>query len=99
MQLGDKKLIVQLASIGAKTMAAATAAPVTNAPVTVQVPGLNFSSVNATPTTEVLCLLNMVTEDELIDDDEYEGNENTIILIKKYVSNQTIHKYMKIFNN
>lgn len=70
MQLGDKKLIVQLASIGAKT----TPVPVANAnaPVQVQVPGLNISSVSSLPTTEVLCLLNMVTEEELVDDDEYE---------------------------
>lgn len=70
MQLGDKKLIVQLASIGAKT----GVIPVTgniNAPVTVQVPGLQFTPGSAA-TTEVLCLLNMVTEDELLDDDEYE---------------------------
>ncbi len=43
-----------------------------NVPVTVQVPGLQFTAGSA-PTTEVLCLLNMVTEDELLDDDEYEG--------------------------
>ena len=45
-------------------------APV-GAPVTVQVPGLSFSGSSVTA-TEVLCLLNMVTEEELIDDDEYE---------------------------
>ena len=43
-----------------------------NVPVAVQVPGLTFTPGSA-PTTEVLCLLNMVTEDELLDDDEYEG--------------------------
>ena len=72
MQLGDKKLIVQLASIGAKTGTVALAQTAPNAPVTLQVPGLNFTGVTATPLTEVLCLLNMVTEDELVDDDEYE---------------------------
>lgn len=45
-----------------------------NAPVTVQVPGLQFTPGSAA-TTEVLCLLNMVTEDELLDDDEYEGKD------------------------
>ena len=45
---------------------------VSNTPVSVQVPGLNFTAGNV-PTTEVLCLLNMVTEEELVDDDEYEG--------------------------
>lgn len=73
MQLGDKKLIVQLASIGAKTMPTTSVAPLSNAPVQVQVPGLNLTSVSSVTPTEVLCLLNMVTEDELIDDDEYEG--------------------------
>lgn len=72
MQLSDKKLVVQLASIGAKSLPTSTA-PVSNAPVQVQVPGLNLTSVSALPATEVLCLLNMVTEDELVDDDEYEG--------------------------
>ncbi len=43
-----------------------------NAPVQVQVPGLTFQPGSAS-TTEVLCLLNMVTEEELLDDDEYEG--------------------------
>ena len=71
MQLGDKKLIVQLASIGAKTGMATLAPQAPNAPVQLQVPGLNFSSGSA-PLTEVLCLLNMVTEEELVDDDEYE---------------------------
>jgi splicing factor U2AF subunit len=70
MQLGDKKLIVQLASIGAKT-GVIPVAQNSNAPVAVQVPGLTFTPGSA-PTTEVLCLLNMVTEDELLDDDEYE---------------------------
>lgn len=73
MQLGDKKLVVQLASIGAKTMPTSMASnPLVNAPVQVQVPGLNLTSVSSLTPTEVLCLLNMVTEDELVDDDEYE---------------------------
>ncbi|CAF0795956.1 unnamed protein product [Didymodactylos carnosus] len=66
MQLGDKKLIVQLASVGAKNMPG-----MTSIPVSVQVPGLNMSS-GSGPVTEVLCLLNMVTEDELKDDEEFE---------------------------
>ncbi|KAM7347760.1 splicing factor U2AF 50 kDa subunit-like [Cochliomyia hominivorax] len=68
MQLGDKKLIVQRASVGAKNAQnnAAIAAP-----VTIQVPGL--PAVIATgPPTEVLCLLNMVTAEELRDEEEYE---------------------------
>ena len=71
MQLADKKLVVQLASIGAKNGQVTMAQTAPNAPVALQVPGLNFTS-GAQPATEVLCLLNMITEDELVDDDEYE---------------------------
>lgn len=41
-------------------------------PVPLQVPGLNLSS-GAGPPTEVLCLMNMVTPEELEDEEEYEG--------------------------
>ncbi|CAF1250656.1 unnamed protein product [Adineta ricciae] len=61
MQLGDKKLIVQLASVGAKNMPGMPG---------VQIPGIHIQQPSVS--TEVLCLLNMVTEDELRDDDEYE---------------------------
>lgn len=64
MQLGDKKLIVQRASVGAKNAQAA--------PVQVQVPGLNLNQ-GSGPPTEVLCLMNMVTPEDLEDEDEYEG--------------------------
>ncbi|XP_037932860.1 splicing factor U2AF 50 kDa subunit isoform X1 [Teleopsis dalmanni] len=69
MQLGDKKLIVQRASVGAKNAqpGSATAAP----PVMIQVPGLSMVGMSGPP-TEVLCLLNMVTPDELRDEEEYE---------------------------
>ncbi|VDP17067.1 unnamed protein product [Soboliphyme baturini] len=49
MQLGDKKLVVQLA-----------------------IPGLNIINAGPGPATEVLCLMNMVTAEELKDNDEYE---------------------------
>lgn len=52
MQLGDKKLIVQRASVGAKN---ATIVP----SVQIQVPGLSLVGTSG-PATEVLCLLNMV---------------------------------------
>jgi splicing factor U2AF subunit len=71
MQLGDKKLIVQLASIGAKNTPVVQGSTSLNVPVQVQVPGLSFTP-GGVPATEVLCLLNMVTEEELVDDDEYE---------------------------
>lgn len=62
MQLGDKKLIVQRASVGAKNA---------QNPVQLQIPGLNLNQ-GAGPPTEVLCLMNMVTPDELEDEEEYE---------------------------
>ncbi|XP_069038586.1 U2 small nuclear RNA auxiliary factor 2a isoform X8 [Lepisosteus oculatus] len=71
MQLGDKKLLVQRASVGAKN---ATLTSINQTPVTLQVPGLMNSSVvqmGGLP-TEVLCLMNMVAPEELLDDDEYE---------------------------
>jgi len=64
MQLGDKKLIVQLASVGAKNM------PGMPGGIGVQLPGMNMLAQGVA--TEVLCLLNMVTEEELRDDEEYE---------------------------
>ncbi|XP_077979403.1 splicing factor U2AF 50 kDa subunit-like isoform X3 [Glandiceps talaboti] len=69
MQLGDKKLIVQRASVGAKN---ATQAAAMQAAVNIQVPGLNLSSQPEGPATDVLCLMNMVTPDELQDEEEYE---------------------------
>nr|CAG5935038.1 unnamed protein product [Menidia menidia] len=57
MQLGDKKLIVQRASVGAKN-----ANPV---------PGLQRLQTSGLPTA-VLCLLNMVMPEELVEDDDYE---------------------------
>lgn len=66
MQLGDKKLIVQRASVGAKNTAAMNVAP-----VQIQVPGMAALSGPGQP-TEVLCLLNMVTPEELVDEEEYE---------------------------
>ena len=54
MQLGDKKLIVQRASVGAKNPGA-----IAQAPVQIQVPGLQLQS-GTGPPTEVLCLMNMV---------------------------------------
>ena len=67
MQLGDKKLIVQRASIGAKN-----AQGLPQAPVQIQIPGLNLNQPTQPP-TEILCLMNMVTPEELEDEEEYEG--------------------------
>ncbi|XP_068435196.1 splicing factor U2AF 65 kDa subunit-like isoform X2 [Clinocottus analis] len=68
MQLGDKKLIVQRASVGAKN---ANPTSVPEAPVMLQVPGLQRLQ-NSGVATEVLCLLNMVMPEELLDDEDYE---------------------------
>merc|ERR1712210_272176 len=66
MQLGDKKLIVQRASVGKPE----TAAPKNlDHRVTLQVPGLHNVQSQATA-TDILCLMNMVTEEELLDDEE-----------------------------
>lgn len=72
MQLGDKKLIVQRASVGAKNAQMSS-----QAPVQIQVPGLNLVG-GAGPATEVLCLMNMVTPEELRDEDEYEDIQEDI---------------------
>lgn len=66
MQLGDKKLIVQRASVGAKNANLA-------APVQIQVPGMNQVPMGGSgPATEVLCLMNLVSPEELRDEEEYE---------------------------
>ena len=75
MQLGDKKLIVQRASVGAKSGPLASAlagAAAIAAPVQIQVPGLSNVAAGLGNPTEVLCLMNMVVAEELNDDDEYE---------------------------
>ncbi|XP_058625113.1 splicing factor U2AF 65 kDa subunit-like isoform X1 [Onychostoma macrolepis] len=68
MQLGDKKLIVQRASVGAKNV---NPTAVVETPVTLQIPGLQRVQNSGLP-TEVLCLLNMVMPEELLDDEDYE---------------------------
>lgn len=100
MQLGDKKLIVQRASVGAKVPGAVAYIcsyimklflfPSFHThrylnfylffslqtsgvfPVQVQVAGLDLQAPTNNPTT-VLCLMNMISEEELVDDEEYDG--------------------------
>jgi len=72
MQLGDKKLIVQRASVGAKSGPLAQPGTALTTPVQIQVPGLQTVSGGLGQPTEVLCLMNMVTPEELIEDEEYE---------------------------
>jgi len=64
MQLGENKLLVQLSCQGSRT-------GVPNFNTQTQIAGIDLSK-GAGPPTEVLCLMNMVTEDELQRDDEYE---------------------------
>jgi len=59
MQLGDKKLIVQRASVGSKTM-----------PAQLQIPGFDLNK-EVVP-TNVLCLMNMVSAEELQSDEDYD---------------------------
>lgn len=64
MQLGDRKLVVQRSIAGGRNSG--------GVPATVlQVPGLTAIPNTGSP-TEVLCLLNMVLPEELLDDEEYE---------------------------
>ncbi len=74
MTLGDKQLIVQRASVGAKGGIVIPDDPSTMA-MPINIPGLQVPSESQNAST-VLCLMNMVTEDELVDDEEYEGRLN-----------------------
>ena len=74
MALGDKKLIVQRASVGAKNPLLEQALMSGGASLPISVPGLQIEG-SSQEATEVLCLMNMVTKDELEDDEEYEGEE------------------------
>ncbi|XP_047143470.1 splicing factor U2AF 65 kDa subunit isoform X4 [Hydra vulgaris] len=59
MQLGDKKLIVQRASVGSKTMTAQ-----------LNIPGFDLNK--EITATNILCLMNMVVAEELMDDEDYD---------------------------
>lgn len=73
MQLGDKKLVVQRASVGARNPVMEQAmASMMAAPLPISIPGLNVLP-SSQEATEVLCLMNMVTMEELEDDEEYES--------------------------
>jgi len=68
MQLGERKLVIQRATTGGK----GERVQERNAPVQIQIPGMTHDTLKETGQSEVLCLLNMVTHDELKDDEEYE---------------------------
>jgi splicing factor U2AF subunit len=81
MELGDSTLKVQRASIGMKQAAGVEM-------------GVNAMAMMAGTTSadlepsRVLQLLNMVTPEELMDNDEYEGNYSPLIT-KKYCTNSS----------
>jgi splicing factor U2AF subunit len=72
MQLGDKKLVMQRASVGKNPGGAAAGGQMmTN----LQIPGLTINpggKATAGPATQVLCLMNMINVEDLEDDEEYE---------------------------
>ena len=82
MQLGDKKLVVQRASVGSKNAeiasminsgsSAAMMGDFTSMAMPINIPGLQIPGTAQSATT-VLCLMNMVTPEELEDDEEFEG--------------------------
>ncbi|KAI6658528.1 Splicing factor U2AF 50 kDa subunit-like [Oopsacas minuta] len=64
MELGDKKLIVQRASVGARTIGLGLGG--------MGIPGIQLEVGIPSQPTCILCLLNMVTPEELQDIEEYE---------------------------
>jgi splicing factor U2AF subunit len=71
MQMGDKKLVVQRAMVGAKNANPEIAAQIMGIPISI--PGLQLEGNDGGQSTNILCLMNMVTMDELKDDEEYES--------------------------
>ena len=57
-------------------------------PAQMQIPGLDMSANLHNSATEVLCLMNMVEIEELMDDEEYEGNDCNQKLISPRISDK-----------
>lgn len=74
MQIGDKKLVVQRASVGAKGGMIMDQALQAGLAQPINIPGLQVAG-TMQESTEVLCLMNMVTKEELEDDEEYESKD------------------------
>ncbi|CAG8527706.1 2574_t:CDS:2 [Ambispora gerdemannii] len=81
MELGDRKLVVQRASVGSTKN---TGVAITSLPPSLLIPANNGEM----QPTRILQLLNMVTPEELIDDDEYAG----MFINDFYVSYDRNHK-------
>lgn len=73
MQIGDRKLVVQRAMVGARGSAAPSSmAPMPPMPPTVVLGSLGAALSESVTATKVLVLLNMVDAEELMDDEEYQ---------------------------
>lgn len=72
MALGEKKLVVQRASVGAAKLMEEYSTDITSMAMPINIPGVQMPGTAQVATT-VLCLMNMVDEEELNDDEEYEG--------------------------
>ena len=84
MALGDKKLIVQRASVGAKNPLLEQALLSSGMPLPINIPGLQIDG-SSQESTEVLCLMNMVTKEELEDDEEYEGERGHLVIDQQWI--------------
>jgi splicing factor U2AF subunit len=85
MELGDRKLIVQRASVGSKGMPMDVAMPL-SAPYTVTATGVQDQEA-----TKVVQLMNMVTPEELEDPTEYQGKE---YVYNRYVDFDRVHVFL-----
>ena len=63
-------------------------------PAQMQIPGLDMSANLHNSATEMLCLMNMVEIEELMDDEEYEGNNCDQKLISPRISNRLSTEYV-----
>lgn len=68
-------------------------------PAQMQIPGLDMTANLHSVATEVLCLMNMVEVEELMDDEEYEGKSSTDVgighlspLLPTSLSNRSLPK-------
>lgn len=76
-------------------------------PAQMQIPGLDLSANLHNSATEVLCLMNMLDIEELMDDEEYEGNKNVkrgrslikVMLIERQILIVTIRGQRIIFSS
>lgn len=50
-------------------------------PAQMQIPGLDMTANLHSVATEVLCLMNMVEVEELMDDEEYEGKSDAVVVL------------------